>query len=77
MRIADNRRIVDIEMVIRKGDGYSPDWSADFFEAGSLVYDDERDVFVVDDVDYCIACAQDWASEDESYRLFVEDVTND
>lgn len=47
-------------MVIWQGSGYSPDWSADFFEVGGLEYDEGRDAYIVDDVDYCISMAEDW-----------------
>lgn len=38
----------------------SPDFSADFFDVGSLPYDEELDAYRVDDVTYCIECAEDW-----------------
>lgn len=39
---------------------YTPDFSRDFFEAGGLPYDEEKDVYKVEDVDYCIDQAMNW-----------------
>ena len=61
------------------------DWSRDFFEVGTLEYDEERDAYRVNDVAYCVECAEDWAnatgdfSEDEvpeyiERQVFVEEV---
>ena len=47
-------------MAIWKGSGWSPDWSDDFFEAGRLQYDAERDARIVKDTEYCIDYAMDW-----------------
>ena len=56
MKITDGTKIVEITMY----EGNSPEWSNDFFESGSLEYNEESDLYVVDDVDYCIAQANDW-----------------
>ena len=62
MKLFDNTRTVEITM--REWDNrYSTatlDWSRDFYEAGGLEYDEERDAYKVDDVGYCIDMAHDW-----------------
>ena len=62
MKITDGKKTVEIRMMTWEGSGYSPDWSMDFFEAGSLPWDEERNVYTVPDVDYCIDQANDWAN---------------
>lgn len=47
-------------MQIANGDHYAPDFSNDFFEAGGLEYDKDKDAYIVEDVDYCIDYAMDW-----------------
>lgn len=83
MRITDGKRTVDIRMVVWEGNGYSPDWSQDFLGAGGLRYDDEREAYIVEDVDYCIEQAMDWRDSkgdfrddvpDENNRVFVKEV---
>lgn len=56
MKLTDGKRIIEIEM--RVGNG--PDWSADFFTAGALQYDETKDAYIVPDLDYCIDQARDW-----------------
>jgi hypothetical protein len=58
MKITDGTRTVEIRIQRWNGSGYDPDWSNDFFEAGSLPYDAETDIYTVEDVDYCIDMAQ-------------------
>ena len=36
MRLTDGKRTVEITMQEWAGNEYTPDWSADFFEAGGL-----------------------------------------
>lgn len=60
MKITDGKKTVEIRMMVWEGSGYSPDWSLDFFNAGGLPYDDNTDVYIVEDVDYCIDQAMDW-----------------
>lgn len=74
MKITDGKKTVKIEMVTWTGDGYSPDWSDDFFESGSLPYDEEKDAYIVDDVSDCIEYARDW---EKSTGEFSEDEPND
>lgn len=67
MKITDGKKTVEIRMMVWEGSGYSPDWSADFFDAGGLPYDDEKDVYTVDDVDYCIEQAMEWKETNEGF----------
>ena len=67
MKITDGKKTVDIRMMVWDGNGYSPDWSLDFFDAGGLPYDDEKDVYTVDDVDYCIEQAMEWKETNEGF----------
>ena len=59
-RLTDGKKTVEIEMMVWEGNGYTPDWSNDFFEVGSLEYDEELEAYKVEDVDYCIDQAADW-----------------
>lgn len=63
MKLTDGKKVVEIRMQVWDGNGYEPDWSQDFFEAGGLPTDDATGASVVDDVDYCIEQAQDWANK--------------
>lgn len=74
MKITDCKRTVEIRMMIWQGNGYSPDWANDFFDAGLLPHDEETEIYTVEDVDYCIDAAQEWADEDENNRVFVEEI---
>ena len=67
MKITDGKKTVEIRMMVLDGNGYSPDWSLDFFDAGGLPYDDEKDVYTVDDVDYCIEQAMEWKETNEGF----------
>lgn len=62
MRITDGNRIVDITMQMFDGTNYSPDWANDFFNSGSLAYDEDHDAYRVEDIDYCIDNAKLWAN---------------
>ena len=85
MKMTDGKKTIEIEMVSWNGSGYNPDWSQDFFDAGSLQYDEETNIYKVDDVDYCVEQANDCvnhigdfydgepASEDDF--VFVTDVS--
>lgn len=83
MKLTDGKKTVEIEMKVWQGNGYSPDWSIDFFNAGSLKYDEDRDVHYVEDVDYCIEQAEDWKNStgdfaddepNENNRVFVTEL---
>lgn len=74
MKLTDGTRTVKIEMKVWQGSGYSEDWSNDFFESGSLEWDDFTNTYKVKDVDYCIDQAKEWEQEEENYTVFVEEV---
>ena len=73
MKITDGKKTVNIRM--QQFDifaGFSPDWSLDFFDAGSLPYDEETETYFVQDVDYCIDQAEDWESELLINHVFID-----
>lgn len=76
MKMTDGKKTVDITMKVWNdfNTGYSPDWSNDFFNAGILPYDEDEDLHIVDDVDYCIEQAEEWEAEDENNAVFVEEL---
>ena len=74
MKITDGKRTVEIRMMICLVYDYSLDWANDFFDAGLLHYDEEAEAYIVEDVDYCIEQAQEWADEDENNMVFVEEI---
>lgn len=59
MRLTDGTKTIEIKIKRWNGSGYDPDWSNDYFSAGSLQYDEDVSSYVVDDVDYCIDMAND------------------
>lgn len=56
-RFTDGNKVVEIEMRIYTFNGYSPDFSFDFF---SVPFNEEVEGCIVDDVDYCIEQVNDW-----------------
>lgn len=50
-------KVAEITMNMWTGNGYTPDFSSDFFEVGSLHYIEDLDAHEVEDVDYCIVQA--------------------
>lgn len=60
MRLTDGKKTVEISMHIWDGKNLSEDISNDFFEAGALEKDEEKEAYIVPDVDYCVSYAQDW-----------------
>ena len=74
MKITDGKKTVSIILTTWNGTGYDPDWSNDFFNAGSLEYNDETDTYTVNDVDYCIDQAMDWKN---STGDFADDIPNE
>lgn len=83
MKITDGKKTVNIRMMTWEGSGYSPDWSLDFFEAGGLPYDEEKDVYTVENVDYCIEQAEEWKNTNtgfngdqpqENNQVFIEEL---
>lgn len=59
-RLSDGKRTVDITMTMWNVDQWSPDWSEDFFNVGNLEYQEELNVYLVDDISGCIDQAYDW-----------------
>lgn len=57
MKMTDGKKTVEIKIQRWNGNGYDPDWSADYFDAGSLPYNEETGTYTVEDVDYCIEMA--------------------
>ena len=68
MRLTDGKRTVQIEMRTWTGSNLTPDWSEDFFNAGLLQRNPDTDAYCVNDVDYCIEQANDWANQEGDYR---------
>lgn len=71
MKLTDGKKTVEIKIQRWNGSGYDPDWSADYFTAGSLPYNEETDTYTVEDVDYCIETANE-ASEDGACGKYDE-----
>lgn len=46
-RLTDGKKTAEIEMMVWEDNGYTPDWSGDFFETGSLEYDEELEAYKV------------------------------
>lgn len=63
MKITDGKRTVDINIMTWNGTGYGPDWAEEYFNAGALPYDEKKDVYTVQDVQYCIDMAEDTGEE--------------
>ena len=57
MKLTDGKKTAEINIQRWNGSGDDPDWSADYFNAGSLPYDEETDTYTVENVDYCIETA--------------------
>lgn len=68
MKISNKVKTVDIHMVADAGE----DFTADFFKADSLKYDERIDTYFTDDIDSFIEQAEN-ASNDE-VEVFVEEV---
>lgn len=60
IKLTDRTKTVEITMTNWTGNGYTPDWSHDFFEVGALKTNEDGNAYIVSDVDYCISCAKDW-----------------
>lgn len=61
-RFTDGNKIIGVSIREKDGDNYGADFSSDFFGVGSLKYDYRADAYIVDDVDYLICYANDWAN---------------
>lgn len=79
MKITDGKKTVIIKMYGVN----NAEFSADFFNAGGLPYDDETDCYFVKDIDYCIDQAMDCQNGEGDYKnddmpsnctVYVEDV---
>lgn len=73
MKLICGNRLTEITMRTWTGNGYTPDWSQDFFSAGILPYNDAIEAYEVEDIDYCIDQAQDWKNGEGDY--YGEDTT--
>lgn len=67
MLLTDGRRTVRIEMRTWTGSNLTPDWSLDFFMAQNLQYDPDTEEYHVDNLDYCIDAANDWANKEGDF----------
>ena len=76
-RLTDGKITVEITMNEWTGNGYTPDWSHDFFAVGGLKYDDESDAYKVEDVEYCIDQARDWQNAVGDYLEYDDVDTSD
>ena len=63
MKITDGNRTVEINIMTWNGTGYGPDWAEEYFNAGALPYDEEKDAYTVQDVQYCIDMAEGTGEE--------------
>jgi hypothetical protein len=77
MKITDGKKTVDIKLVIWEGTQYSPEWTADFLDAGGLPYDEETETYTVQDVDYVIDQAMDWKNSEGDFRDDVPNPNNE
>ena len=59
-KYTDGKRTVEIKMQVWDGSQWGPRWEMDFYDNGSLPYDEEKDCYTVDDVGYLIEQAEDW-----------------
>lgn len=78
MKITDGKRTVEIEMKVwdDTSNNYSPDWSNDFFVAGTLETTEDG-AHIVDDVQYCIDQAEDWGAKRNDYSDVPEREENE
>ena len=74
MKLSDGKKTIKIKLQRWNSTGYDPDMSNEFFEAGSLPYDEGNDTYIVDDVFYCIDYANDWANGKGDF--YGDDVNN-
>ena len=61
-RLYDGKKILEITINEWTPNGYTPDWSGDFFEVGGLPYNADMDAYEVQDVEYCADQAIDCAN---------------
>lgn len=75
MIMTDKKRTIDVKMLYRwEGETDPREWSNEFFEVGSFgivndpadfadytgYYSQDADLYIVQDLDYCIEQARDW-----------------
>lgn len=85
MKMTDGKRTIEILIHRWNGSGYDPDFSADYFDAGGLPYDEETDTYTVEDVDYCIDMAENggegegarWTINSDGEAVIDEDICVD
>ncbi len=78
MRLVDkNNMVMDIKLRMWDGTQYSPDFSSDFFDAGSLPFIDGLNAHFVEDVDYCRDQAMDWKNAEGDYREWDNDISQE
>ena len=75
-RLTDGKVIVEIVMNEWENGCYTPDWSHDFFEVGNLTYNDEKDAYIVKDVNYCIEQAKDWRDSKGDFQYDTPNKNN-
>ena len=72
-RFFDSEHFVEISMCTWQGNGFSPDFSADFYSVGGLQYDAEREAYRVDDISCLLDAAEDWKKGVGDFRVDVSD----
>ena len=74
MKLTDGKRIIEIKMKNRnyKTNNYGPDFSKEFFKAGSLEYSEKDQAYKVKDVEYCIEQVKDFREGAGEYRKYGE-----
>lgn len=69
MKFTDGKRTVEIRMYGING----AEWSNDFFNGGhGCEYDEEKEAYIVNDVDYCIEAAEDCVNHRGDYYDEIE-----
>lgn len=70
-------KTIEIRMCRWNGSGYDPDWEQDFFSVGDLQHDDEKDAYIVEDVDYLVEYADDWKNSTGDFSMDEADKSDD
>lgn len=69
----DGKRLLKIKMYECEGENRKPDFENDFFEVGGLEYDEEKNAYIVKDMEYLIEQAEDWKNGVGDYRRDEEE----
>ena len=69
MKFYDGEKVADIALY----DGSGKDFTADFYEAGRLPYNEEQEAHVVESVDYLIDQADDYINGWNDYKCNMAD----